>query len=151
MKKFVLGILVILALTMAANAAVTQNIKIPIDQILSGPCTGEDIELTGELHLLSTLTEDGAGGYHAKYHANYAGVSGVGLTTGTKYQINGGFNTEYNIAADGFPSETTAVANYGLIAPGKGNNYKGHALFHITVNANGEVTAEIDSFEVECQ
>ncbi len=149
MKKFVLGILVaLLALTMAANAAVQFNEKIPVDLVVYNPCTDEDVALTGDIHLLAAVTEDSADGFHLKLHLNFADVSGEGLDSGNKYQLNGAANAELNLKA---AEEGTLTANVRLISQGSDSNGKVHVLLHLTVNANGEPTAEIENIDLECK
>ncbi|MBI4420235.1 MAG: hypothetical protein HY560_05360, partial [Gemmatimonadetes bacterium] len=46
---------------------------------------------------------------------------------------------------------TTYVNNFRIIGEGSGNNLLVHATSHITVNANGELTAVVDNFSVECR
>jgi hypothetical protein len=38
-----------------------------------------------------------------------------------------------------------------MIGQGPGNNYSVHENFHITFNANGDVTAVQDNFNVDCK
>jgi sorbitol-specific phosphotransferase system component IIA len=81
-------------------------------------------------------------------HFNYAGVSGIGLTTGNKYQASGGDHFVSNSGRPG--NEFTFVNNFLMTAPGRGNNLRVHELVHVTVNANGEITAETDNITVDC-
>src|ERR671921_3051943 len=55
---------------------------IPLDVIRSGDCTGEDVQLSGTIHLVSQTQRDGS----VVGHFNYQNVSGVGLTSGTTYR-----------------------------------------------------------------
>jgi hypothetical protein len=43
------------------------------------------------------------------------------------------------------------VNNFRIIGQGPGNNYLVHEVFHVTINANGEVTAYVDNFSIECK
>ena len=116
---------------------------IPLDFIRSGDCTGEDVELSGEIHLVSQLQSDGS----EVGHFNYQGVSGVGLTSGTTYRASTVDN--FRLAAP-FPSDITSVRTLHLISPGPEDNLLVRFLFHITVNANGETTVEIEDVDIEC-
>jgi hypothetical protein len=151
----VLSIVLVLAVALPVNAAVTENDKTPYTMTVSVPCAndgaGETVELTGELHILTTFTEDGGGGIHMKMHYQPQAVHGVGLTTGDKYNAVGVTQETHNIAFDGFPYEDTYVNNFRIIGQGKGNNYLVHETWHVTINANGEVTAEVDNYSVECK
>lgn len=130
----------------------TVSERFPIDIVVFVPCAaggaGELVELSGDLHALFHVTLDGSGGFHAKSHFQPQGVSGTGLTTGDKYQGTGVTQDQFN-GKVGF--EFTFVNNFRIIGQGPGNNFLVHENFHVTVNANGEVTAFVDNFRVECK
>ena len=50
----------------------------------------------------------------------------------------------------GTENELTFVNDFLLVAPGSGNNLRLHELVHITVDANGEITAEVNNITVDC-
>jgi hypothetical protein len=117
---------------------------IPLDAIRSGDCTGEDVELSGTIHLVSQLQSDGS----VVGHINYQGVSAVGLTSGTKYRASTVDN--FRLAAP-FPSDITSVRTLRLISQGAEDNLLVSFLFHITVNANGETTAQVEDVNIKCE
>jgi len=117
---------------------------IPLDAIRSGDCTGEDVELSGTIHLVSQLQSDGS----EVGHFNYQGVSGVGLTSGITYRASSVDN--FRLAAP-FPSDIISVRSLRLISPGPEDNLLVRFLFHITVNANGETTAEVEDVNIKCK
>jgi len=43
------------------------------------------------------------------------------------------------------------VNNFRIIGQGPGNNFLVHETFHFTINANGNVTAFVDHFSVDCK
>src|SRR5437870_11727085 len=47
--------------------------------------------------------------------------------------------------------EETFVNNFRIIGQARGNNFLIHENFHITINANGRVTAFVDNFSVDCR
>jgi hypothetical protein len=49
------------------------------------------------------------------------------------------------------PYNYTLVNNFRIIGQGAGNNFLLHETFHITVNANGELTAVADNYSVDCK
>jgi hypothetical protein len=49
-----------------------------------------------------------------------------------------------------FPFIETFVNNFKIIGQGPGNNFLVHQNVHITVNANGTLTASVDNFSTEC-
>lgn len=116
------------------------------------PCAaggaGEEVRLAGMLSILTHVTIDARGGYHAKVQLRPQGVRGEGLTTGDRYVGTGVTQEQVNGTVG---SQRTFVDNYRIIGQGNGNNYLVHETHHVTVNANGEVTAEVDNFSVECR
>lgn len=106
------------------------------------------VDLTGEVHAVFSVTVDANGGVHIATHFNNVGVSGFGLTTGDIYQAAGG---DYFVSNSGVTAnEFTFVNNFQMTAPGSGNNLHVHELVHVTVDANGEVTAEVNNITVDC-
>jgi len=131
----------------------TDNVIFPIDMMVDVPCAlggaGETVHLTGELHSVFHVTEDESGGYHTVSHSQPQGVSGVGLTSGDRYQGTGvtRWTTNFNV----FPYNDTFINNFRIIGQGPGNNYTIHHNIHVTINANGDVTADVDNFKAECK
>jgi hypothetical protein len=134
----------------------TTNLSVPINILVFVPCanggTGEFVQLSGDLHILFHTTIGDSGHVEIKAHFQPQGVSGVGLTTGDKYQATGVTQQTTTFdSVDGFPFETTFVNNFRIIGQGLGNNFLVHQTFHVTVNANGEVTAFVTNTSVECK
>jgi hypothetical protein len=148
-------VLILVALTalpaMANGTTVTTNEKIPIDLFVWVPCAGEWIHLSGNLHVVHHVTWDANGGYHYAAHFQPQSLSGYGMLSGLKYQGTGVTRYNTNLRPDGYPYEHTYVNNFRMIGQGPGNNYLVHETFHITINANGEVTAYVDNFSVDCK
>ena len=105
--------------------------------------------LSGDLHIVSHITRDAGGGYHLDDHYQPQGISGVGMTSGARYQATGVTRSSENCRA--LPYNYTLVNNFRIIGQGTGNNYLLHETFHLTVNANGELTASADNFGVDCK
>jgi hypothetical protein len=149
-----LGAVLLLA-SPARGAAETfsDNQRVPLEFFdVFVPCAaggaGEVVSLEGTLHIASHVTLDGAGGFHGTFHANPQGVTGVGQTTGDVYRGTG-------VSRSGFSGKVgevlTVVDNFRIIGPGPGNNLLVHGVFHLTVNANGTLTVEVDQLSVECR
>jgi hypothetical protein len=126
---------------------------IPISIGVFVPCAmngaGEMVFLSGNLHTLFHFTDDGAGGFHGMNESNPQGVSGTGSSSGDSYQGTGVTLSHFNTS--GLPFNQTFVNNFRIIGQGNGNNVLVHQTFHITVNANGQVTAVVDNFSAECR
>ena len=139
-----------------AMAAVTSNVIIPLETTAYVPCanngTGEIIDLSGNLHALFVTNTSNSGNVTLKYHYQPQGLSGVGRTSGAIYNATG--VTQATTTFDGitgYPFQTTYVNNYRLIGKGTAANYAVHSTFHITINANGTVTAYADNTNVSCK
>jgi hypothetical protein len=137
----------------ASASTVTTSTTFPISLTVFVPCaaggTGENVALSGNLHDLFTVTFDGNGGFHLYASDNPQGVSGVGLTTGNKYQGTGITLFDAQGTAGG-TSVFTFVNNFRIIGSGPGNNLLVHENFHVTVNPDGTVTSFHDDFSITC-
>ena len=129
----------------------TFSTSFPIDTVVNVPCAnggaGEDVHITGTIHDLFHITVDAAGGLHVKTHDNPQDVTGVGLTTGASYQGTGVTQQEFDVTAG---EQDTFVDNFRIVGQGPGNNFLVHETFHLTVNANGDVTVVFDNLSVDC-
>ena len=148
-----LTLLGLLSLTGAGVAlaeafTVTTVEQIPIS--FETPGCEEPILLTGTLHLVSHVTFDANGGFHLVSESNPQGVRGLGLTSGTMYQGTGVGRVNANASGSG-AEEFTTVGSFKIIGRGPTDNLLVQATFHVTVNANGEVTSVVDNFSVRCQ
>ena len=104
--------------------------------------------LTGTLHFNFFVHRDNAGGIHIRAHANAQGVT-VRKPNGSTCRGVGAVNVTANVGATkGAASEGTAVANLGLICPGREPKLRLHANLHLTVNANNQVTATVVNVHV---
>ena len=117
---------------------------IPLDAIRSGDCTGEDVQLSGTIHLVSQTQPDGS----IVGHINYQNVSGVGLTSGTTYRAS--TVDTFRLEAP-FPSDIHSVSSLHLIGQGTEDKLLVNVLFHITVDANGEMRASIEDVSIQCR
>lgn len=123
-------------------------------------CTGEYVGFAeGSIqHVVSSVKDDGDGGFHVRLHRNGRNYNGPGLMwtgsefvpTGTQYRGNSVFNGTLNVRPP-FPAEQTITSNVRVIQLGSGTNMMFHLVVHITVNANGEVTADVIDGWFVCQ
>lgn len=132
----------------------TSSEKIEIDIPVFIPCAnggaGEDVVLSGYLHVLTSFTiNDNI--VRGKFLFQPQGISGVGLTTGDTYHATGGTQGEFKGSFVNGQYEETSVNNFRIIGQGTGNNLLVHENFHITVNANGVVTTVIDNTTIDCK
>jgi hypothetical protein len=161
MKRLVLLVAVVgTTLALAAGMAlaqattVTSNETVPVNQLAINTCTEPDefVLLTGELHLLSHITEDANGGLHVQTHfqPKGGGLSGTAEGSGTQYKAVGVTREGFYIAPGEESRETTFVSRFQLISNGPSDNFLVEFTTHVTVNANGEVTAVVDDAEIKC-
>ena len=137
-----------------AQAAVTTNETQTISVSVFVPCAnGGAGEITSgdlRLHVLTTLTVNG-NNVSGKFHYQPQGGSLVGETTGDTYRATGVTQGHFKGSFQNGQYTETFVNNFRMIGPGPGNNYLVHETFHITINANGDVTVNHDNFSVECK
>lgn len=112
---------------------------------------GEDVELSGLIQIRSHTTEDANGGIHVSSHVRPDGVIGVGETSGLMYRGTGGTFEAEGYSAAGDPATYSYVNNFRIIGQGPGNNMTIHYTVHQTINANGELTADVDLNRSECK
>ena len=154
----VLGIVLMLAMALPVNAApsstYTSNEIVQYTTTVWVPCanggSGENVLLSGEIHNLYHYTING-NSFTFKGHTNAKGLTGVGQVTGDKYHATG---VSQDIQTGSFVNDQyswTYVYNFHMIGQGKGNNYLVHETYHYTLNANGELTAYVDNYTVDCK
>jgi hypothetical protein len=135
----------------AAQSEVVVNESFPIAIAVFVPCAdggaGELVVLEGDLHGLIAITEND-NHLSVKTHFQPQGISGTGLSTGDTYQGTGVTQDHFTT---GLAETFTFVNNFRIIGQGLDNNFLVHETFHVSINANGEVTAVVDNFSVECK
>lgn len=151
-----IGCLFAVCLTFVNASAQASSIKTDMSTHVWIPCaldgTGEYVLLEGTLHIVANVFWDNAGNLHVTGHSQPQGVKGVGLTSGDKYIGTGVTRYNYIFGSVGFPIYIeTYINNFRIIGEGNGNNYLIHQNLHMTINANGEVTAYVDNYEADCK
>lgn len=103
----------------------------------------EPISITGYLHIAYKTWTDDSGAWHYHYHLNGKG-SGLGWWTENEYR----WSESWNISDHGdvlqFPYWLTRIHNRELVSTGDAPNLLERLRHHITINANGELTAEFE-------
>jgi hypothetical protein len=138
----------------AVQSNATTNDQELTDLFVFIPCAnggaGEDVHLTGYLHIVTSLTING-NNVRGKVHYQPQGIKGVGDVTGDKYNATGVTQDEFKGSLVNGQYEETSVNNFRIIGQGNGNNYLVHEVFHVTVNANGVVRVLFDKLRVDCK
>ena len=129
----------------------TINTKTDLDILEYIPCAndgiGENVHLVGTLHTVLKITSNNEG-FTVFEHHNPQGVSGYGVDTGDSYQ---GTGVTRNITHSDDVLNDTFVNNFRIIGQGNGNNYLVHTTSHFTINANGDLTADVHFDRIECK
>jgi len=137
-----------------AQAAVVTNTSNPINLVVFVPCAnggaGEFVQLSGFLHVQSSVTADKSGGIHFSEHFNPQGVSGAGLTTGDRYSGTGLTRDDFSATSSGVV-QISFVNRFDMIGQGPDNNFSIHETGHVTVFPDGTVTVNFDNFSTTCK
>ncbi len=158
MKKLVslamLASAMYLVIAGASRADVITNTSVPFSVDFFVPCGsdtgGQNVHLAGDLHILLSLTGKDSTRVSAKAHYQPQGLSGV-AADGTKYQATGVTQDMFEVNFVNGQATHTYVNNFRLIGQGPGNNFLVHENIHLTINANGIVTASVDNFKIDCK
>ncbi|MCU7549908.1 hypothetical protein OCK74_12320 [Chitinophagaceae bacterium LB-8] len=131
------------AIAFTTNEFIDVSIEVPI------PCAGDLVTLEGTLHLQMHVTING-NNIIVKEHFQPQGITGIGIS-GKKYQATGVTQDIFKGSLQNEQVSFTSINNFRIIGQGPGNNYLVHQTIHTTINANGEVTSEVDNSSVECK
>lgn len=129
------GLVVVGALAAAAQAGNGVTVeKFPVSFSTFNPCTNETVELGGNALVVRDETPDEQG---LEFHSIDIALKGVGPTTGLRYVWHFGITVSIQGGEGAFAE--TAVVRSRLIAPGPDNDLVGSIVFHMTINAKGEL------------
>jgi hypothetical protein len=153
----VIGIFSIISATTSQTYAQTSGNSaqvqiIPINTVLDNTqCGGELVDASGNVHIVSQLFARSDGSFHVNQHVNFQDFKGVGETTGDTYIVTSNFNSLSNIDIEGTGS-ATQVTSFHLVSVGPQStpNLTVQAVFHLTVNSNGQITSQFESFRAVC-
>ena len=130
------------------------NLTIPTQFHAQNPCAGgrfgEIVVFEGEQHLVFFQSSTANGRLNTKLQWNAEGVTGVGQYTGLAYRATG-VTQEHTVSGAPLPYTETMINNYHIIGQGKATNLDLHETVHITVNANGEVSAWVTDYNFSCK
>jgi hypothetical protein len=148
-------LVVVMAIATAAPLSAQATVEVerfiePFELDDVHPCTGEPMVLAGELLITERVVTDSQGGAHVSFHLvplHVRGSSGGG----EEFIAVGGSREHINEIVGGLPFTATFTDIFNLVSRGGADNFVSRATFHITVNENGEVTAEVENVQVECR
>ena len=151
-------VVVVVFLGLASTASVfagattlSQNITIPVETFQYVDCAQEYVTLSGQYHTQWHVTMYANGTAHTESHANNIALKGTS-TSGSKYTLVGSSHENWNFNFDGnLPYETTLTVKNLLIGQGSAPDLIFRSTYHVTVNANGVVTAQASNYQYECR
>ena len=152
--------LTFLCLASAADAAAqadtsTQVSTIPFSFTLTTgdyPCLQEDVLLDGTLREVLHVTFDAGGGRHRATLFNAQGLTALGLTSGTVYQVSGPGHSTFNDDDLTAPVRTRTFYDVlHIVGPGATTNLLVSTGFHLTFNGNGELVMFTTVDSVKCR
>jgi len=135
-------------LATAAGGPVNVTLNIPAD-VRPNPCTpGDFVNVSGTMHIVYYVRDDGQGGFHLDQLVDEKG-SGVSLTTGENYRLGDNYGHSF-YARPPFPSNDTQTHSVELVSQGSSPNLIMGYTLHTTVNAGGVPTASVDNVRLDC-
>jgi hypothetical protein len=112
-------------------------------------CNGDLIFLTGEGTQVTQTLIRPDGSTKSLMVIRWHAISGTGVPSGMEYIGVGGVTLTFNSGPGA--STTTTNPTMRFITPGSEGNHHAVAQLHITRNANGEITAEVNKISFECR
>jgi hypothetical protein len=130
------------------DLAKTLNERIPF-LLTTQACNGELVDVVSEVHHVVTLTRTPGGRIILNDIIQVHGT-GVGQTTGATYHLRevGNFNTRI---VGPLPQSFTFVDTGGLLGQSGAESFRFKIHFHVTVNANEDITAETGILSFICK
>jgi hypothetical protein len=149
MKKLLILVAATMALALPVSAQAAASVEqVPFDADVLA-CNGDVIHLSGTLLVVFTETATPSGGFVFSAHFQPQGVMGVDLVTGTKF-IATGLTREITVVSPAGGFTDTFVNQFHIQATRGAESFIISEVFHITANANGEITAFVDNFRATC-
>jgi hypothetical protein len=132
-----------LTVASASHSATTQG-TIPFD--FATDACGDPVVLAGELHFLGTTVVNASGTFVSVNQFNAQHISGTGLS-GAHYEFVGANRSTFVVLPEGTRTFTWVV-DFNIIGGGTGPDTSAMTVLHFTVNANGDLTADVDHLNV---
>jgi hypothetical protein len=118
------------------------------------PCAnggnGEVIRITEQLLVVTHTTQTPKGTFLTDLKIIDQGTTGVGLTTSAVYH-RVGLTAIHDLFTASAGEVHTYNNIYNVIGPAQVGTMLIHDLVHVTINANGTVTASVDQHSFECK
>ena len=125
---------------------------VPYDRTLFVPCgnsgAGEEVTLTGSLKTFEEIVYNNHG-FTLNYHVIAQGITGVGLSTGEKFQASGG-NKGAITGEFGEEGRYSRVFIQQLRIIGQNTVFKVTYKTKITITPDGKITTSIEDESIDC-
>jgi hypothetical protein len=132
--------------------AVQSNQVLTLDFDADASCTGEEVTGTLRLHQVVSSTTDARGRLHTQFHGNVQGGAVTGSSSGTVYRlVSTGHETDSALLDGPPPLHYTQTLTANLVSAGPLQNAVLHLVRHVTINADGTVTSEVERETLECR
>lgn len=130
---------------------VGENYTMPLSQSVFNECTGETVELQGNVHV-QYRAQELPEGFRAEATSNYQNVSGQGTSSGARYRMVGTHTSVVDFRRP-FPSRSMLNLTVRLIRQGGGRGANAHVLTQVryTANADGKISSEVERLTVTCR
>jgi hypothetical protein len=112
------------------------------------PCSGEPVTLSGELQITERWVTDSEGGIHLSLRLVPLQVRGTGASQ--EFMAVGGSREHINELSGGLPFTDTFTTIFNLVSRDGSDNFVAATTFHVTVNENGDITANVESERLQC-
>jgi hypothetical protein len=136
----------------ATQAATTvhDTFIVPFDRVLFNPCTGEDVAFSGHVVVTSATTIDDHGGFHGHVTSTPRAVRGTGVSSGITYAAVGATLDTLYSAPNQTPFVSVFTSTFTLVSPGASENVQIRLAGHVTLTANGDLSAVFSTFSLQC-
>jgi hypothetical protein len=124
------------------------NQTVPTGVVTTNPCNDDVVPLVGSTHTVLTSTQSSSGNFRNDLDVS-SRWEGVGTPSGLKYVGSETYHDTF-LLANPLPFETTFYQEFDVISQTSADNYRLRLQFHITVNANGVVTADVSNPSSTC-
>jgi hypothetical protein len=136
----------VLAVPVNARAAVVLNETLPFSSVEAG--CDEAVQLDGTVHILVSETQNGDTS-HFDTRTSFHGDA-VGVSSGARYVFSGGGVFSETVRAS-FIGVLNTLGQFTLVGQGGVPNLRATSHLHLTFDANGRLTAQIDDTSLDCQ
>jgi hypothetical protein len=137
----------------SVSAAMPYNTKQDFDMTTLGiqafGCNGEQLQVTGGIYHLDLHGVINKDNFSAVEHVNAQDFKLVGMATGTTYTGSVSYTQSFNETFTDGRFVTKTTQSILLSTPGGKNNVMVKMDVHLTLNANGTMTASIDNFRTD--